>query len=594
MDTPRKNAEKSVPKPSENAISGRRPSDDAVKALYHAHAVYQAAQPWEVLPDDQPLVIHNTLRQQTGYLATHRDGTSYYHGRSGLIDYQRAELMLPNLRECLTVFYRRPELMNSSEILQVNLLGIRPAADGTIPVFRSIHPYHMQWPPNAPQTQLLAYAMRQTAAVATHLRQNPSDQRPKATDPPLAPIWTTAYQTSATLEWMALPDAEQLAPKHPVYEPEMLREAQALPKTDETWNLRQAMLPNPLYEQAYQDARPQYPVATMVTTNNDPPQHLTMLDLERHEADRHQSVFLQCMIQLGRTPRKVNVFHPLIIDGLAPLAEPLELEINHVADLHFEYENLFPIMEQMEQFGIDDGLTHEEPATATAKPETLKLPESKGTAQQRRHRAAALLEGMYYHPKREVTTPENLATPEYLDADMTPAAALHTIAIINGGHVNLEMAARIMAAAGIRKSQKFSSLVEELQQAVEQNLGWIIDEAGVAHHDKAAQEEMPKRIDAPRRNATAPAPALSGTATTTEVVPGLFKEMTITAALETIADHYGPDIAIREATRQIIEAGVSRSQNVRNVSANLREIIKKSPRWTMTTRGRARRQTAHS
>ena len=621
----------STPKPSESGVVARRPSDDEVRALYDAHREYAAARPWEALPDDQPLVIHNTLRRRTGYLAVHRDGATYYQGNRGLLHYLRADGAVPNLSDCVNLFYRSAAQVNSREIARLVKLDVAAGAGGQWPLFRSILSYHMEWPPGAEQTQAMAYALRQAALAARHIRRGPSVPRSRDPErPPLAPIWTTAPGTNGVLEWMALPGLDQLAPRHPNYEPEFTANAGRLPATRETWSLSPIALPFPMYETAYQEARPQYPVAVVVAAGGDAPKQLTLLDLKRHTVDREQSVFLQAMLMLERRPAEVLVSYPTTADALRPLEDTLGFRVRVVADIPFDYEDIRPLVEQMQQTVINDSRhTHAVPAWALLKPDRRELPGDGGDPLVRRHTAAALVHGLYHNPQRDVVPPENLAGIEYFAPDMTPAEALWTMAAVNGGWANLEIAARMFTEAGVggvagvagvtgNGERDADALLTELRRLVADDDGWEESEVGAAYSARAAAEtELPRRRSAPEPAGPAPEPEPAGPSPKPEpagpapartrrgrrprgedapLVPvaGLRPGMSAFDVLEAVADDRGPEVEIREVARQMIAAGISRSKDPQRVAINVRATVRKRPDWTMIGGGRARRGPAPS
>ena len=229
-----------VNKPSYEPTVGRRPTEDETRALYMAEREYQKAKPWQVIPNDRPFVIHNTLHRQTGYLAIHQDGAAYYHGRTGLRAYLNAKLNIAGFHDCLSLCYRQPDRIKTEERTMLQNLNPALGNDQMWPVFRSWIPYHTEWPPNAPQTQLLTQVLRQAADAADHIRNNP--QPPVVEDPErpaLAPIWTTTYNGQTSLDWMQMPSYATTDPAYPILENEHLNEATNLPRTDETWNMAQ-------------------------------------------------------------------------------------------------------------------------------------------------------------------------------------------------------------------------------------------------------------------------------------------------------------------------------------------------------------------
>ena len=479
--------------PSYEPTVGRRPTEDETRALYMAEREYQQAKPWQVLPNDQPLVIHNRLRRHTGYLAVHKNGASYYHGRTGLRAYLNAKLNIAGFHDCLSLCYRQPDRIKTEERTMLENLNLPLGNDQMWPVFRSWIPYHTEWPPNAPQTQLLTQVLRQAAAAADHIRNNP--QPPIVEDPEqpaLAPIWTTTYNGQTSLDWMQMPSYATTDPAYPILENEHLNEATNLPSTDETWNMAQITTPYPLFDEAYQAARPHSPVVTITVTDNNPPKRFSMLDLERHTVARLQSVFLQTVNHLGRLPKRINILHPNALDAITPLATELSIELIQQADMTFDYEDVRPFDEQMSQAGDDfpDEFDYDQ---ATQEHDRNKLNKLMSSLEEmpplvKANNFAALMPGALHHPQKPVSPPKNLTKTKDLQPGMTIQAALYTMAVINVGHVNLPIAARLIIAAGVNQQDDETVVAESIRRIMADDDLWELVRPEVAYCQQATLE----------------------------------------------------------------------------------------------------------
>ena len=478
---------------------GRRPTEDETRALYMAEQEYQKAKPWQVLPNDQPLVIQNRLRRHTGYLAVHQDGAAYYHSRAGLRAYLDAKLYTAGLHDCLSVCYRQAEAINAEERQLISNLNLQLGNDQMWPVFRSWIPYHMEWPPNAPQTQLLAQVLRQAAAAADHIRNNP---RPSVVEDPerpaLAPIWTVTYNGQNSLDWMILPNQSTSNPAYSILETERLNEAKVLPHTDETWNIGHTTLPYAIFDEAYQAARPHFPVVTTtVVTDNDPPKHFSMLDLKRHTAARLQSVFLQTVNHLERLPKRINVFHPNACDAITPLAGELSIELVQQTEMAFDYEDIRPFEELMREAAADfpDEFNSDQNApTPAPEPDRSKLDQLRSFLEElppliRANTFAALMPGALHNPKRMVSPPKNLTKTKDLQPSMTIQEALHTMADINVGHVNLYIASKLIIAAGVDKQDDEAVAAESIRRIIATDDRWEMTSPEVAYCHQATLEK---------------------------------------------------------------------------------------------------------
>ena len=476
---------------------GQRPTEDETRALYMAEREYQNAKPWQVLPNDQPLVIHNRLRRHTGYLAVHKDGAAYYHGHAGLRAYLDSKLYIAGLHDCLSVCYREPEAVNAEERTMLENLNLPLGNDQMWPVFRSWIPYHMEWPPNAPQTQLLAQVLRQAATAAAHLRNNP--QPPVVEDPErpaLAPIWTVTYNGQNSLNWMPIPSYATTDPEYPILEAERLDEAKVLPRTDETWNITQITPPYALFDEAYQAARPHYPVVTIVVTDNEPPKHFSMLDLKRHTVARLQSVFLQTVNHLGRLPKRINVFHPNALDAITPLASTLAIELVQLTDIKFDYEDVRPFEEQIRQAADDfpDDFDTDKTAQPPApEPDQSTLKQLRSSLEDlpplvKTNTFAALIPGAIHNPKRLVSPPKNLTKVNDLQPSMTIEEALYSMAVINVGHVNLSIAAKLIIAAGVNQQDDETVVAESIRRIMADDDLWELVSPEVAYCQQATLE----------------------------------------------------------------------------------------------------------
>lgn len=475
---------------------GRRPTEDETRALYIAEREYEKAKPWQVMPNDRPLVIHNTLRRHAGYLAIHQDGAAYYHGRTGLRAYLNAKLNIAGFHDCLSICYRQPDFINAEERTMLENLNLQLNNNQTWPIFRSWIPYHTEWPPNAPQTQLLTEVLHQTAAAADHIRNNPqptASQDPER--PALAPIWTVTYDGQNSLSWMQLPSHAMTNPAYPILENERLNEATNLPRTDETWDMAQVTTPYPLFDEAYQAARPHYPVVTITVTDNNPPKHFSMLDLERHTVARLQSVFLQTANHLGRLPKRINILHPNAIDAITPLAAELSIELIQQTDMTFDYEDVRPFDEQIRQAGDEfpDEFDYDQPAPAPEPDRNnlnqlmLALEEMPPLA--KTNNFAALMPGALHHPNRPVSPPKNLTKTKDLQPGMTIQEALYTMAVINVGHVNLSIAAKLIIAAGVNQQDDESTVDENIRHIVADDDRWKMVSQEVAYCQQATLED---------------------------------------------------------------------------------------------------------
>ena len=481
---------------------GRRPTEDETRALYMAEQEYQQAKPWQVLPNDQPLVIHNRLSRHTGYLAVHKDGASYYHGRAGLRAYLNAKLNIAGFHDCLSICYREPEAINAEELTMLENLNLPLSNNQPWPIFRSWIPYHTEWPPNAPQTQLLAQVLHQATAAADHIRNNP--QPPVVEDPErsaLAPIWTVTYNDQNSLDWMILPSYATTDPEYPILEAERLNEANNLPRTDETWNMAQIKTPYPLFDEAYQAARPHYPVVTttMVKDKN-PPKHFSMLDLERHTVARLQSVFLQIVNHLGRLPKRINVLHPNALDAIKPLAAELSIELVQQTNMTFDYEDVRPFDELMRQAGDDfpDEFDYDQPQpTMAQEPDRNNLNQLMSSLEDltplvKANTFAALMPGAIHNPKRIVSPPKNLTKVKDLQPSMTIQEALYTMAVINVGHVNLSIAARLISAAGVNQQDDEKTVAESIRSTIADDDRWEMTSPEVAFCHQASLAKVAK------------------------------------------------------------------------------------------------------
>ena len=479
---------------------GQRPTKDETRALYMAEREYQNAKPWQVIPNDQPLVIHNTLRRRTGYLAVHQDGAAYYHGLNGLRAYLNARLYIAGFHDCLSVCYRQPEAINAAERQMIGNLNLKLTKDQPWPVFRSWIPYHTQWPPNAPQTQLLAQVLRQAAAAAEHIRNNPqptAGQDPE--QPALAPIWTVTYNGQNTLDWLPLPSHAITNPAYPILEAERLNEATNLPRTEETWNMAQMTLPYSLFDEAYQAARPHYPVVTTTVTDNNPNKHFSMLDLKRHTVARQQSVFLQTVNHLGQLPKSINILHPNAFDAITPIANALSIELQQITNMAFDYEDVRPFDEQMRQ-ADDDFLDAFDSDPNAPKPDPGPEPDHHNLSRLmssledlpplvKTNTFAALMPGALYAAHSMMYPPKNLTKVKDLQPNMTIEEALYTMATINVGHVNLSIAARLIIAAGVNQQDDETVVAESISSTIAADDRWEMVSQEVAYCQHATLED---------------------------------------------------------------------------------------------------------
>lgn len=497
------------PEKSSKAAVGRRPTKDEIRELHLAYATFRKAAPWEVLPNDRPLVIHHVANRRTGYLAVSEPATSYYHGRNGLRAYLDAAPGIIGYHDCITVFQRPADAIHPDELETLRGLRLGIPHRGPYPLFRSHIPFHMEWPPNAPQSQLMAEALNQAAACAEYLRQNPQPAQPADPELPAhAPVWTIR-QDERTLTWLPLPSYDQTEPGHQILDRQLLDEARQLPRTEETWQMSNLCPPIALFEKARQAARPHYPVIATTVTDNDPPEHLSMVDFSRHDTARQQSVVLQTMISLGRRPSHIQTFLPVQQDAISPIAAELDFTTSRNADMPFHPQDVIPILEALS--GQSQGTQRR--SGSPTRPEEPKqplvrtggrfpeLPDTDTLAHA--HLMAAEFPGLTHNPNREVAPPVTLAEPRRLTTAMTIPQALKRIAEVDGGAIDLKAAAETIISAGVARSRNRQAVARAIARHIDHDAEWQRIDHNTARNQTAAQVS-PDNIPLPASTPSTP------------------------------------------------------------------------------------------
>ena len=214
--------------------------------------------------------------------------------------------------------------------------------------------------------------------------------------------------------------------------------------------------------------------------------HLSILDLERHTVARLQSVFLQTVKRLGRLPKRINILHPNALDAITPLAAELSIELIQQTDMTFDYEDVRPFDEQMNQAGDDfpDEFDYDQP-TPAPEPDRNNLNQLMSSLEEmpplvKANNFAALMPGAIHNPKRLVSPPKNLTKTKDLQPGMTIQEALHTMAVINVGHVNLPIAARLIIAAGVNQQNDETVVAESIRRIIADDDRWKMTSPEIA------------------------------------------------------------------------------------------------------------------